>query len=79
MMEKTMMLEIFRGGGVLERELLYTGKTLEEIAGAIERDENELLYFMSTGDDKGQKSFCFQGFMFRKDGIDAAQISEPVI
>ena len=78
-MVKTMLLEIFNRGGVLEREITYSGKTLQEIAKAIQRDENELLYFMNTGDDKGQKSFCFQGFMFRKDMIEAAQMSEPVI
>lgn len=50
---------------------------MEEIAAQIQRDENDLLEYMTTGDDKGRKSFCFAGFMFRKDIIDAAQMSEP--
>ena len=43
----------------------------------IQRDENELLYYMRTGDDKGEKCFVFQGFMFSKKPITAAQIKEP--
>jgi hypothetical protein len=33
--------------------------------------------YMMSGDIKGQKSFCFAGFMFRKDCVEAAQLSEP--
>ena len=32
---------------------------------------------MTTGDDLGQKSFVFAGFMFKKDMIEAAQMTEP--
>ena len=75
-MTKTMLLAIYNRGGVLEKELQYHG-TPEEIAAQIERDENALLEYMTTGDDKGRKSFVFAGFMFRKDIIDAAQMTEP--
>ena len=64
-------------GGVLEKELEYQGKDLKEIAAQINRDENALLEYMMSGDIKGQKSFCFAGFMFRKDCIEAAQLTEP--
>lgn len=76
-MTKTMLLAIYNRGGVLEKELQYQGDTLEEIAAQIDRDENALMEYMTTGDDKGQKSFVFAGFMFRKDIIDAAQMTEP--
>lgn len=77
-MTKTMLLAIYnRGGVVLEKELQYQGGSLEEIAAQIQRDENDLLEYMTTGDDKGRKSFVFAGFMFRKDMIEAAQMTEP--
>ena len=75
-MTKTMLLSIYNRGGVLEKELQYHG-TPEEIAAQIQRDENDLLEYMTTGDDKGRKSFVFAGFVFRKDIIDAAQMTEP--
>jgi hypothetical protein len=75
-MTKSMMLAIYNRGGVLEKELQYQGAP-EEIAAQIGRDENALLEYMRTGDDHGEKSFCFAGFMFRKDIIDAAQLTEP--
>lgn len=76
-MIKKMQLVLYNRGGVLEKELTYEGRDMKEIAAAIERDENALLAYMTTGDEKGMKSFCFQGFMFRKDMIEAAQFSEP--
>ena len=41
------------------------------------RDENALLEYMETEEDHGVRSFVFQGFMFKKDGILAAQFEEP--
>ena len=76
-MIKKMSLEIFSGGGFLERELTYEGKDLEEIAARIKDDENALLHYMQTGDEEGQKCFVFQGFMFKKCAITAAQLKEP--
>lgn len=76
-MIKKMQLEIYSGGGYIERELTYEGKDEKAIAEQIQRDENELLYFMRTGDQKGEKAFVFQGFMVAKGQITAAQLREP--
>lgn len=76
-MVKKMNLELFTAGGHIERELTYEGKDAAEIASQIQRDENELLYYMRTGDIKGEKAFVFQGFMFTKATLIAAQLSEP--
>lgn len=77
-MNKRMQLTLFlRGGGVIEREISYEGDSLTEIAHQIERDENDLLQYMLTHDSKGQKSFCFSGFIFQKASIVAAQMKEP--
>ena len=76
-MIKKMVLEIFSGGGYIERELVYEGKDEKEIAGKIQADENALLEYMRTEDLHGEKCFVFQGFMFRKCAITAAQFREP--
>ena len=76
-MVKKMQLVLYNRGGVLEKELEYQGKDLKEIAAQINRDENALMEYMMSGDIKGQKSFCFAGFMFRKDCVEAAQLTEP--
>ena len=78
-MTKTMRIDIYftGGGGTIEREITYHGENMQEIAEDIDRDENELLQYMLTGDDKGQKAFCFCGFMFKKSSVLAAKISEP--
>ena len=78
-MIKTMQLEIYySGGGYLTKDILYHGD-MEGIAKEIERDENSLLEYMRTKDEHGEKAFCFQGFMFLKNGIIAAQFTEPTI
>ena len=76
-MIKKMSLEIFSGGGYIERELVYEGKDEKEIAAQIQRDENALLEYMRTGNDQGEKCFVFQGFMLAKKPIQAAQFKEP--
>lgn len=76
-MIKKMNLEIFSGGGYIERELVYEGKNLNEISAQIERDENALLEYMKTGNEQGEKCFVFQGFMLAKKPIQAAQFREP--
>lgn len=76
-MIKKMQLEIFSGGGYIERELVYEGKDEKEIAAQIQRDENALLEYMRTGETHGEKCFVFQGFMFSKGAITAAQMKEP--
>lgn len=76
-MIKKMSLEIFTGGGYIERELVYEGKDEKEIAAQIQRDENALLEYMRTGEMHGEKCFVFQGFMLAKKPIQAAQFKEP--
>lgn len=76
MISKTVHLDLFYSWGGIERQITYYGESLEEIAADIDRDNNELLYYLQTGDKKGEKAFCFGGFMFRKEGIYAAKISE---
>ena len=76
-MIKKMSLEIFTGGGYIERELVYEGKDEKEIARMISEDENALMNYMRTGDDLGEKCFVFQGFMLAKKPIQAAQFKEP--
>lgn len=50
---------------------------MKEIAAQIQRDENALLEYMRTGETNGEKCFVFQGFMFAKKPIAAAQFREP--
>ena len=76
-MVKTMLLEIFTGGGYIERELSYDGKDQKEIDAKIRKDEEDLLEYMRTGKDNGEKCFVFQGFMLAKKPIMAAQFKEP--
>jgi len=67
----------YAGGGEYNKLLTYEGDSQEEIASSIQRDENELLHYMTTEDDKGSKAFVFQGFMFKKAGIETAHFTEP--
>jgi len=79
-MKKVMCLDlIFSGGNCVSRDLSYQGDTLDDIAKQIQKDENELLYYMRTHDFKTEKCFCFAGFMFQKGGLVAAQLKEPDI
>lgn len=77
-MKKTMNLELYlKGGGTISKELTYSGGSLEEIACLIDMDQNDLLEYMRTHDNKGSDCFCFCGFAFSKESIVAAQLSEP--
>lgn len=80
-MKKVMNLSLFyAGGGGIERELVYEGDTLEDIARQIEKDENQLLCFMRTkAEESSENCLVFCGFMFTKTGLLAAQITEGVI
>lgn len=79
-MKKIMKLDLYLlGGGFISKELYYMGESLEEIAAAIDRDNNSLLEYMRTKNDFGEKCFCFCGFMFEKSVIFAAQLYEPDI
>lgn len=64
------------GGGLVEQELEYEGSP-EEIAEQCDRDNNELLRYMMDRDDTGPAAFCFQGFMFTKQGLLTARLYEP--
>ncbi len=77
-MIKTMHLELYYYDGGVQKDILYHG-SLEEIAANIERDENDLLEYMRTRDERGLRAFCFSGFMFTKKGLVAAQFTEPDI
>lgn len=78
MIAKRMMIElIFIGGVLTERELVYTGNDEKEVAALIDKDQNELLQYMLTGDDKGAQAFCFCGFMFKKKNLLSARLYEP--
>lgn len=66
-----------RGGGTVDKEIVYHGSSMKEIASLIDKDQNDLLEYMQTKDFKGTKSFCFAGFIFQKAGIVAAQMTEP--
>ena len=79
-MKKSMNLCLLYDGGVeIDREIAYEGEDLEDIASQINRDENDLLHYMRSEDDGGEKCFCFSGFMFRKEGLLTAQFSEGVM
>lgn len=78
--QRKMKLDIWlakaNGGGNITLDLIYEGKTLDEIANQIDRDQEEIFYYMNTGDTKKQQCFCFQGMMIRKAGIQAIRLSE---
>ena len=79
-MKKTMILHLLYAGGVeFEKELEYIREDLEDIANQINKDENNLFYYMRTGENHDELCFCFCGFMFRKEGLLAAQITEGVL
>lgn len=61
----------------LDTVLEYQGADDSDVANQIQRDENALLEYMMTGNMRGQKAFCFQGFMFKKELIVTAQFTEP--
>ena len=52
---------------------------MRKIDNQIRADQKELLAFMKTHDFKGEKSFCFAGFIFQKAGIVTAELYEPDI
>ena len=69
---------VYHGGVIIDKEVTYYGDSLEEIARTMDRDNNELLEYMMTHDDKGHKAFCFGGFMFEKAGLIAAQMRDSI-
>jgi len=82
MMKKKMKLEIWTqksgGGGnaPITEDIIYEGRTLKEIAALIDKDQDEIAYYMQTGDFKKIQCFCFQGLFIKKAGIVAIKLSE---
>lgn len=82
MMKKKMKLEIWTqksgGGGnaPITEDIVYEGRTLKEIAALIDKDQDEIAYYMQTGDFKKIQCFCFQGLFIKKAGIVAIKLSE---
>ena len=77
-MKIKMRLELYLyGGAYIDKEISYEGANKKEIAKLIDKDQNDLLQYMQTGDKHGQEAFCFGGYIFKKDNIAAAQMSEP--
>lgn len=80
-MIRKMKLEVWlgkSGGGQaqISQELIYEGDNEQDIAKQIDRDNNKILEYMETGDFKGEKCFCLQGFMIKKSCIAAVKMTE---
>lgn len=79
--KKKMKLEIWTqksggGGPLITEDVFYEGESLKEIAALIDKDQNEIDYYMKTGDFKKIQCFCFQGLFIKKAGIVAIKLSE---
>jgi hypothetical protein len=63
----------YKGGEMLTKDLVYDGDSIEA-AAAVNRDEEKLLAFMQ------QEGGCcaIQGFMFGREGLRAAELTEGV-
>lgn len=72
-----MNLDLYYDETHIEKELIYHGDSYVELAENIDRDTNELVHYMRTFDEQGEKTFCFSGFCFLKRGLIAASLSEP--
>lgn len=80
-MLRKMKLEVWHtnkssGGGKMEEVITYEGSSLKDIASQIDRDQEEIQYFMQTGDYKKVQCFIFNGLMIKKAGIVAIRLSE---
>ena len=79
MIQRKYKIELWKsngGGTKIEEEITYYGTSLKDIARQVDRDEEEILYYMQTGDMKKQKCFCFNGLIINKAGIIAIRLSE---
>jgi hypothetical protein len=70
----TLML-YYKGGELITKDLQYHGDSIEA-AAQIDRDTERISQFMDSED---ARHCTIQGFMFTRDGLRAAQISEGVI
>ena len=71
-----MVLEQSFGGGKTEVDLFFTGKNKTEILKNVQKAEDEILYYMTTGDTKKEPCFIFGDFIIRKAGIQAIRLTE---
>ena len=78
MVQRKYKIELWKsnGGAKIEEEITYYGTSYKDIAKQVDRDEEEILYYMQTGDMKKQRCFCFNGLMINKAGIVAIRLSE---
>lgn len=63
-------------GAAIEQDIMYEGGTEEEVLALIVHDQEEISYYMKTGDTKKIQCFCFQGIYIKKAGIVAIKLSE---
>ena len=60
----------------MEVELIFTGKSRAVITKKIQAIEDEIMYYMTTGDTKKEPCFVFGDFIIRKAGIQAIRLAE---
>ena len=63
-------------GAAIEQDITYEGGTEAEVLALIVHDQEEISYYMKTGDTKKIQCFCFQGIYIKKAGIVAIKLSE---
>lgn len=61
---------------MITEDVIYEGSSIKEIAALINKDQDEIDYYMKTGDFKKIQCFCFQGLFIKKAGIVAIKLSE---
>lgn len=78
MVQRKYKIELWKsnGGAKIEEEITYYGTSLEDIARQVDKHEEEIIYYMQTGDMKKQRCFNFNGLMINKAGIVAIRLSE---
>ena len=79
-MQRTMKLEIWlakaNGGGNIEVNIVFKGRSRTDVLKKIQAVEDEIMYYMTTGDTKKEPCFIFGDFIIKKAGIIAIRLSE---
>ena len=55
MVQKKYKIELWKsngGGTKIEEDIIYYGSSLKDIARQVDKDQEEILYYMQTGDMK---------------------------
>ena len=60
----------------MEVEIIFNGKSRAVITKKIQAVEDEIMYYMTTGDTKKEPCFVFGDFIIRKAGIQAIRLAE---